>query len=207
MATKLSIYNLAFAHLGEALITSLSDDPPAPNVAKANAQWDQALETALTRAPWLCALERRSLALDVEPPEGWGDWRYAYRFTCPLGTLKLWTVDGVCDGEAWQRGAAVDGNGAARVVVWSVTEGPLNVEITRKRPPEALSPLLVDALGLLLASRLAGPILQSDQRAARLLKEANDAFVLAEGSEAGEIGGQEPVIGLGGLARARRSAL
>lgn len=207
MATKLSIYNLAFAHLGEPLVTTLTDDPVAPNVAKANAQWDQALETSQTRAPWLCCLERPSLTLDVEPAEGWNDWRYDYRFTCPAGTLKLWTVNGVCDDEAWQRGAAVDGSGAARVIVWSVTDGPLQVEISRKRPPEALSPLLVDALGLLLAARLAGPILKSDGRAAQLEKKADDAFVLAEGSEAGEIGGQAPVIGQGALSRARASAL
>lgn len=207
MATKLAIYNLAFAHLGEPIVASLSDDPVAPNVAKANAQWAQALEVALVKAPWLCGLERHTLSQDVEPVGGWQDWKYPYRFTCPKGTLKVWSVNGVCDDLAWQRGAAVDAAGAAVMTINAEWAGPLKVELQVLRPPEALTPLLVDALGLLLASRLAGPILKDDQRATRLLNQANDAFVLAEGAEAGEIGGQEPVIGQGALARARRSAL
>lgn len=206
MATKLSIYKLALSHLGESTAISLSDDPPSPTVSKLNDQWDQALESALTRAPWLCATESPILPLDAAPAGGWGDWRYPHRFTCPAGTLKVWNVDAI-EGEAWQKGAAIDSNGAARVVIKTVWNGPLNVDLIMWRPPEALTPLLVDALALLLASRAAGPIQQNEDKARRLEKAAGDAFLLAEASEASEIGGQAPTFGMSGLTAARLSAI
>lgn len=205
MATKLSIYNLAFGHLSEPVVASLTEDPVDPNVAKANLQWQQTLESALSRAAWLCALESPTLPLDTPPPEGWGDWRYPHRFTCPLGTLKVWNVVGFAD-DAWQKGVAVAPSGAATVVIKAAWPGPLQVDVVRLRPPEALTPLLADALGLLLASRLAGPIQQNEQKADRLLKAAEQAFLLAETAEATEISGQEPMIGTGPLAAARASA-
>lgn len=206
MSSKMDIYNLAFGHLGEAIVTTLTDDPVAPNVAKANAMWNAALETALVKAPWLCALEALVLPLDAPPAEGWGDWKYPHRFTCPAGTLKVWTVDG-CDHDArWQRGAAVDQHGAATVIIKAGWAGPLFAEVIVKRPPEALSPLLVDALGMLLASRLGGPIKQDQNVTDKWLNRANDAFLLAEASEASEVGGQDPTLGHGDLYYARRSA-
>lgn len=206
MSSRLDIYNLAFGHLGEALVTTLTEDPVAPNVAKANAQWNAALETALCKAPWLCALEAPLLPLDVPPPQGWGDWKYPHRFTCPTGTLKVWTIDDCDESAKWQRGAAVDEHGAATVIIKADWKGPLRAEVVVKRPPEALTPLLVDALGMLLAARLAGPIKQDASLGDRWLKRADEAFLLAEASEAGEIGGQDPTFGMGGLSAARLSA-
>ena len=87
--------------------------------------------------------------------------------------------------------AGVAANGAASKIIKAATAGPLQVDVIRRRPVEALTPLLADALGLLLASRLAGPIQQAEDKADRLLKRANEAFLLAEGSEASEIGGQD----------------
>lgn len=206
MATKLSIYKLALGHLGESTSISLSDDPPSPNVARLNEQWDQALESALARAPWLCATESPILPEDVPPPAGWGDWRYPHRFSCPGGTLKVWNVEGI-EGDAWQKGVALDENGAPTVVIKAVWNGPLHVDLIMKRPPEALTPLLVDALAMSLASRAAGPIQQSEEKARAWEKKANDAFLLAEASEASEIGGQATTFGMGGLAAARLSAI
>ncbi len=118
----------------------------------------------------------------------------------------MWNVEGAADG-AWQSGAAVDSNGASTRIIKAAWAGPLRVDVIRRRPVAALTPLLVDALGLLLASRLAGPIQQAEDKADRRLKRANEAFLLAEGSEASEIGGQAPMIGTGPLAEARASAL
>jgi hypothetical protein len=206
MATKLNVYNLAFAHLGEPVVTTLTDDPVTPNVAKANALWDQLLEEAQARAPWLCVLEGHTLSADVAPPEGWTDPKYDYRFTCPLGTLRIWTVDLPLD-VAWQKGAAVDDNGAARVVIKAVDAGPLDVEIGRRRPIEAMTPLLVKAIALDLAAMLAGPIQQNEQKAQALHKRAAEAYLIAEGAEANEIGGQERMIGDGPMTLGRLSAL
>ncbi len=205
MATKLNVFNLAFAHLSEPIVTTLTDDPVAPNVAKANAQWDQALDSALGRAAWLCALESPILPLDAAPVQGWGDWRYEYRFSCPLGTLLVWNIEEGRD-RPWQAGVTVDGQGAIRRVIKASWAGPLKVDVVVRRPIEALTPLLVEALALDLAARLAGPIQQNEQKAEKLMKAAKAAFADAAGTEATEIGGQEPMIGQGDLYYARLSA-
>lgn len=202
MATQLSIFNAAFTHLGEPIVAEFGDGPKPPNVVKALAMWDMALEAALCRAPWLCALESRSLPADPAPLNG--DWRYSAAFTCPGGTLKVWAVqNGHCF--AWQAATAVDAENAVRQVIRANAEGPLNVDLIMRRRAEALSPLLADALALELASRLAGPI-KSDLALGRKLKgDAMDAYAAAMGSEASQIGGQEPTIPFG-LTAARAQA-
>ncbi len=204
MATKLNIINLAFAHLGEPLVRELAGDPPLPNVVKALAQWDQALDTALAMAPWLCATESPRLDADVlTPTEAARDWRYRWRFTCPKGTIKVWNVEGDF---AWQAGTVVDAEGAVRRVIRANQAGPVLADLIVRRPVEALTPLLADALAWELASRLAGPIQSNDDKAQWAGRQAEKAYVLASSTEVTEIGGQEPTIPLGPLALARRSA-
>lgn len=204
MATKLSIINLAFSHLGEPMVRELAGDPPPPSVAKALGQWDQALETALAVAPWLCALESPRLDADLlTPEEAAGDWRYRYRFTCPKGAVKVWAVQGDF---AWQAGAAVDRNGAATRVVRANHPGPILADLVMMRPPEALTPLLADALSWELASRLAGPIQSNEDKGRWARDQAATKYALAASGEASEIGNQEELIPPGPLALARRSA-
>ncbi|MBX9707224.1 MAG: hypothetical protein K2X61_04740 [Caulobacteraceae bacterium] len=200
MASKLSTINLAFAHLSEPVVPNLEGDPKPPNVVKALAQFDQALDVCLTKAGWLCALESRVLDPDDHP----GDWRYRYRFTCPAGTLKVWAVDGG-DDFAWQAGTAVEA-GAVTRTIRAADKGPLRVDLIMSRPVEALTPLLADALAWELASRLAGPIQSSEAKARWAAGEAEKAYQLAAGSEATEIGGQEPGQGMGGMTLARLQA-
>lgn len=206
MATKLNVYNLVFAHLSEPIVTTLTDDPVAPNVAKLNALWDQALDDAQARAPWLCVLEGHTLSADVAPVGGWADPKYDYRFTLPGGTLRIWNV-GLSLDTPWQRGTAVDDGGAVRGVIKAAAAGPIDVEIGRRRPVEAMTPLLIKAFALDLAGLAAGPIQQNEQKAEKLTKRANEAYLIAEGAEANEIGGQERMIGDGALYGARLSAL
>jgi hypothetical protein len=203
MATKTSVINLAFAHLSEPTVLNLDGDPRPPNVVKALAQFDQALEAALCRAGWLCALESRTL----DPDDFAGDWRYRYRFTCPAGTLKVWAVDGG-DGFAWQAGTKITGGdgGAIERTVRAEVSGPLKVDLVMRRPVEALTPLLADALAWELAARLAGPIQSSEAKSKWAQDKAEEAYLLAAGAEATEIGGQEPGLGQGPLATARLGA-
>lgn len=205
MATQLSILNLAFSHLTEPTVLTLDGDPRPPNVVKALAQWDQALDVALSRAPWLVATERRTVDADAAPAAGWGDWKYSDRFSLPRGTIKVWSVaEG--DGFGWERGTAVDGNGAVVPVIRASHRGPLRVELCLRRPPEALTPLLADALAWELAARLAGPIQSSEEKGRWASGKAEDAYLLAAMSEASEIGGQDPLIAMGGMQAARRFA-
>lgn len=206
MATKLSLYNLAFAHLTEPSVTELGGDPPSPNVVKANAQWDQLLEDALTRAAWLCCQETRRLALMAPPVGGWQDWKYPHRFQLPNTVLKVWAVE---DGDTfrWARGVEIDGNGAVKKVIKAEVGTALNVTLLVRRPVEALTPLLVLAMSYDLASRLAGPIQSSEAKMKAFADKANEAYLMAEGTEASEEGGQDPMIGESSLNRARASAL
>lgn len=206
MATQLSIINLAFAHLSEPVVQTLDGDPRPPNVVKALAQWDQALDVALSRAPWLCALERRSIDPDLAPAQGWGDWKYPARYSLPTGALKVWSV-GLCEGVAWERSTVVDGNGAVISVIRTGEVASLPVELCLRRKAEALTPLLADALAWELAARLAGPIQSSEEKGRWAEGKAETAYGLAASSEATEIGGQEPLIGMGGMQAARRAAV
>jgi hypothetical protein len=202
MATQLSIINLAFSHLAEPLVSTLEGDPRPPNVVKALAQWGQALETALCQAGWLCALESRRATPDVTAPN---DWRYSHRFTLPVGTLKVWNVEGG-DTFAWQAGVNEAPGGAVTRVIRAAHSGPLLVDVIMMRRPEALTPLLADALAWELAARLAGPIQSSEAKAKWAADKAATAYERAASAEATEIGGQDPVVGLGAMGRARRAA-
>lgn len=205
MATQLSIINLAFSHLTEPTVLTLDGDPRPPNVVKALSQWDQALDVALSRAPWLVATERRTVDADAAPVGGWGDWKYSDRFSLPKGAIKVWSVAGG-DDFAWERGVVVDVNGAVIPVIRAMYVGPLQVELCLRRPAEALTPLLADALAWELAARLAGPIQSSEEKGRWAAGKAEDAYLLAAMSEASEIGGQAPLIPMGGMQAARRFA-
>lgn len=202
MATQLQTINLAFAHLSEPVVGDLGGDPKPPNVVKALAQWDQALDVALAKAAWLCALESRR----IDPDTGGADARYPYRFTLPTGALKVWTVEGG-HAFAWQAATVVGAGNAVTRVIRAEVPGPLVVELVMRRPVEAMTPLLADALAWELASRLAGPIQSSEAKAKWAGDRAEAAFAKAAGSEASEIGGQEPMLGNGGLTMARLSAI
>lgn len=201
MATQLQIINLAFAHLSEPTVLNLGGDPKPPNVVKALAQWEQALDVALSVAPWLCATESRTLERDATG----GDWRYPHWFTLPGGTLKVWNVEGGHD-FAWQAGVAVGSGQAVTRLIKAKFAGPIYADLIVRRPAEALTPLLADALAWELAGRLAGPIQSSETKGKWALDRAEIAYAKAAGSECSEIGGQEPVFGVSGLAAARARA-
>lgn len=204
MATQLQIINLAFSHLGEPLVRDLDGDPPIPNVTKARAQWDMAIEEALSQGPWLCASVSSRIDADFQTPqEKAQDWRYTHRFTCPTGTLKVWNVEG---GYAWQAGTAVDADGRVRRVIRANHPGPVLADVVRLVPVEALTPLLANALAWELAARLAGPIQSNEQKAKWAADKAVQAYARAAGSEMTEIGGQDPLIPMGSLQAARLSA-
>lgn len=201
MATQLSIINGAFAKLGEPVVRDLGGDPKPPNVVKALAAWDDALDVALSNDGWLCALE----AYELTPMASGGDWKYPYYFGLPAGTLRVWShLAG--DAFAWEAGAVHETGGAVRKVIKAGEAGPLRVELIMRRPAEALTPLLADALAWELAARLAGPIQSNEKKAQWADGKAEAAYLRASSAEATQFGGQ-PVAHGSILAEARRSAL
>lgn len=200
MASQLQIYNLAFAHLAEPQLDTLTTDPPSANLRKANAQWPQALDVACATAPWARCTERLTVNRAPTPDEDAangvaGDWAYGYVFRLPVETLRVFYVDD-CDGAfAWEESRVITGPFVGRPVIRANTPGPIRVAITRRTIPELLSPLLCDALGYELASRLAGPIQSDDKKADYLREKAAKAYLKAMGSEATSFGGQDPLLG------------
>lgn len=202
MATKLQIINLALGHLGEPPVTAIDGDPHPPSVAKALLHWDQALEVALSQAGWLCALESRTL--DPVANEA-GDWRYGALYLLPAATLRVWNV--VTGPELkWQSGTDVDDSGAMRRTIRTNGSGALYVDLVMRRPVEAMTPLLADALSWELASRLAVPIQSSEDKAQWAARRAETAYARAASAEATEIGGEDPMFEPGALTMARASA-
>lgn len=200
MATQLSIINGAFAKLGEPVVRELGGDPKPPNVVKALAAWEGALDVALSADGWLCALEARELT----PMSTGGDWKYPFYFGLPAGTLRVWSHE-AGDAFAWEVGAVQEDGGAVRKVIKAVEAGPLRVELVMRRPAEALTPLLADALEWELAARLAGPIQSNEKKADWAEAKAQKAYLLAGSAEATQFGGQAVAHG-SLLGAARRSA-
>lgn len=190
MPSQLQVINTAFGHLGEDTVAQITGDPKPANVVKALTHWEQALDTALARHPWLCALQRMTIARSATAT---GDWAYPYVFELPFDTLRIWTVDQANDFK-WERSTVQTGAFVGRPVIRAATVGPLKAAIVRRQIPELLTPLLAVALEYELAARLAGPI-QSDAVLAKALRDkAEAAYALAQGSEAGEHGGEDLVI-------------
>lgn len=209
--SQLSVVNLAFAHLGEPVVDAITGDPKPANVVKALAAWPQALDVACSKAPWLCCLERATIARTPTPDEDEvngvaGDWAFDYVFKLPVETLRIWYVDDCEQSFAWERSRVIQGAFVGRPVIRATTEGPIKAAYTRRTIPELLSPLLIEALGLELAARLAGPIQSDAVKARDLRKQAAEAYGLAMGAEAGEFGGGDTLLGIGPSARARLSA-
>jgi hypothetical protein len=207
MASKLQIINLALSHLGELNVDEITQDPKPAKVVKAIDHFDEALDTACSRAPWLCCLERRTITRTPSPTEDpvngvAGDFKFPYVFTLPVETLRVWYVDDRRQSFAWERSRVIQGKFVGRPIIRATDAGPLNVAITRRTIPELLTPLLCEALGLDLAARLAGPIQSDAAKAAQLAKRADEAYARAMGAEAGEHGGDEPLL-ISHLAEAR----
>lgn len=200
MPSQLQVINRAFVHLGEAVVPYLTGDPKPPNVVKALAAWDECLEVACSRAAWLCCLERatinRSPTLTEDPVNGAaGDWKYDYVFKLPVEALRVFYVDDCGGAFQWEFSRVIQGAFVGRPVIRATTDGPLNVAFVRRTIPELLTPQLARALALELAAQLAGPIQSDAAKAAKFMEQAQQAYLLAMGAEAGGEGGQEPALG------------
>ncbi len=84
MASQVEIANRALSKLGEARITSVSDNNPEAKAV--SARWDTLRDAALTENPWRFAIELVQLVADsTAPTHG-----YSYRYRRPSD--DLWTV-------------------------------------------------------------------------------------------------------------------
>lgn len=159
MKSVVDICNDALAHLGEdADITSIDPPEGSPQAERCAQLYPSARDTALQMHAWGFATARVPLApLDILR-DGW-----AYAYAAPSDMLTPQAV--IPPG--WQRGdetaefttELVDND---TVIILTDAAGPTLRYTKTITNPGLFSPLFCEALGWLLASKLAGPTLKGD---------------------------------------------
>lgn len=167
MASEVDIGNLALSHLGDrANITSI--DPPegsaqADHVAR---HYPLARDTALTLYDWDFSTTRRTLAASSSPVEGW-----AYAYALPSDALTVFEVLEADALPGWYYGAdyrprvpfELEADDVTGLTLVLTNLDAAAIRFSRRiTDTNRYSPLFVDALSWLLASKLAGPVLKGE---------------------------------------------
>ena len=157
MASVVDICNLALARLGDDA-TIVSIDPPEGSAQAEHCArfYPVARDALLESHPWQFAVRRTVLAPLTLPT--W-NWRYVY--AAPNNALQLLGVlptTAASDDETEPFETESDDSGA--VLIRTDQAGATLRYTARVTDPSKFSPLFVDALGWLLASHLAGPLIK-----------------------------------------------
>lgn len=158
MPSAVDICNLALARLGDDATVS-SIDPPEGSAQAEHCKvfYPMARDTMLDAHAWSFITTRKALAeLDETPPAGW-----LYTYAKPSGAIKLLAVlaaDALDDSDPQPFISEILPDGTE--VILSNTPNAVLRYTIRQTDPTHYPPLFVDALSMLLASHLAGPILK-----------------------------------------------
>lgn len=157
MASVVDICNLALSHLGDGATLSSIDPPEGSAQAEHCAMFYPIARDVLTEMhDWSFSRRRASLArLDEEP------WAWNYVYARPANALRIYSVlpSGAMDTEEsaeFKLGTTADGTS----VIYSNTKDASALYSVRVADPLKYPPLFVNALGWLLASYLAGPLIK-----------------------------------------------
>lgn len=160
MASEVSIANLALSHIGDrATVSSLSPPEGSAQAEHAARFYPIARDVALEMHAWSFATKRTALAdlsLVATVPS---PWQFAYAL--PSGCLKILSVlspEASADSETEPFEIEVGADGSA--VIYTDVEDANVRYVARVTDTTKFSPLFTDALGWLLASYLAGPVLK-----------------------------------------------
>ena len=159
MATEVDIANTALAHLGDrATVSSLSPPEGSPQAEHAARFYPIARDVMLELHPWRFATRRQALAdasLVTPPPS---QWAYSYSAPLNLAVLAVFAPDATDERQTMAFVVEVGDDGSQVIFTNqedAVVQFTLQVTDTTK-----FSPLFIEALGYLLASYLAGPIIK-----------------------------------------------
>lgn len=158
MASEVDISNLALSNIGEeAEVTAISPPDGSIQAAHCGRYYPIARNLLLEMHPWTFAMTRVSLALVSAPAPS--EWAYAYAM--PTDCLKdqsVLAVDALDDaaGEDYIIEADADGNAVLYTNMVTATLRYTRAVIDTTK----FTPSFVVALGSLLASYLAGPIIK-----------------------------------------------
>lgn len=163
MASEVDICNLALARLGDNATVSSIDPPEGSAQAGHCARfYPIARDSLLESHPWKFATRREPLAQLAQ--ESW-NWGFAY--AAPARALRLLAVlptNASSDAETQDYETETDDAGTA-LILTNLENANIRY-IARVHDTTKYSPMFTDALGWLLASHLAGPIIKGDAGAA-----------------------------------------
>ena len=151
MASDVSIVNAALIKLGEATITSLTQDSKPARLA--NAVYSDLRDAVLMAHPWNFALAEASLAADGTSPT----WTYDYRYALPETPSKCLRVLRIEDDD--QEGVEWEVFGR---YIHTDQGAPLRIKyVAQVTDAGQYTPLFVETLAARLAAELAEPLKQS----------------------------------------------
>lgn len=158
MASVVGICNLALSHLGKrAEVTSISPSDGSPEANLCNTFYYIARDFLLEKYEWDFATKRVALADLGTPPDDW-----EYRYALPSDLLREWAV--YADGEDRRLNEGghpfkIEQDASGTVLYADVTDAILHYTV-RVKDTTKYSETFVVALSWLLASFLAGPLVQ-----------------------------------------------
>lgn len=186
MSTDVDICNLALARLGDPATISSIDPPEGSAQADHCARfYPMARDAVLTAHPWRFAISRKRLAKLAEAPVG----TEANYFALPSDCLRLVSVHDAGEVTPWDENFldlppltyTVEMRASAKVLLCHASD--VFVRYVSVRTPESVFPPdVVDAIGWLLASYLAGtmvPGTSGTQLSAQLTQAYQGALRLA----------------------------
>ena len=160
MSSEIDICNLALARLGDEATVASIDPPEGSAQAEQCARfYSIARDTLLEMHDWRFSVKRVMLALSAASDT----WEWAYAYAVPANYLRLLKVlpqTGSAQDDTESFDQMVDADDG-QVILTNCEEASL-IYTTRVTDTTRFSPLFVDALGWLLASYLAGPIIKGD---------------------------------------------
>jgi len=158
--TRVECLNLALAKLGVGLVVSMGD-ATLPASQFGGILYQPTLDRVLRDFPWCFAEREIALALTGESPE---NAHWAFTYLLPEDCARVVAIKGATEETNQDRfrrqGRKLHCNESQAVLVY----------ITNKIEPDDMDPDFRDAFVTLLASELAGPVIQDPRLAATLLE-------------------------------------
>ena len=195
MASEVDICNLALGHLGDTA-TVASINPPEGSAQSEHCArfYPIARDALLEMHPWGFATKRVNLAALNST---WPEWQYAYALPGDVVNLLAVMPPNASDDYSVPMQSLYNVNGAPIPMAGQYQPQPYNTEVLDDgtsviytnqedamlrytalvKDPTKFSPLFVETLGYLLASKLAGPIIKGDAGAA----EAKRCYQMFQG--------------------------
>ena len=159
MSSVVDICNIALAHLGDSATVSSIDPPEGSAQAEHCATfYPIARDSLIELHTWKFSSRRAQLALLSSGTFGWG-----FAYAKPSGAIRILSVLGSNDdGDSVGQPFEIESDASGVEMILSDQEDATVRYQVSVTDPAKYSPLFVDALGWLLASYLAGPILKGD---------------------------------------------